>query len=78
VLKRAEQALTNASAAQLHALCAGGLWMGRPALTYTLLARPGDVRSLAYRFLLARGQALCAGSGFRVEERARNVSPCGT
>jgi len=72
VLKRAEQSLANASAAQLHALCAGGLWMGRPALTYHAAGRGLALSDpLAYRFLLARGQALCAGRAFEVEERAR-------
>jgi hypothetical protein len=72
LLKRAEQHLANASAAQLHALCAGGLWMGCPALTYRAsgyglaLSDP-----LAYRFLLARGQALCAARAFEAQERAR-------
>jgi hypothetical protein len=72
VLKRAEQALANASAAQLYALCAGGLWMGRPALTYHA-AGCGLALSdpLAYRFLLARGQALCASPAVDVQERAR-------
>jgi hypothetical protein len=72
VLKRAEQSLANASTAQLHALCAGGLWMGRPALTYHAAGRGLALSDpLAYRFLLARGQALCAGRAFEVEERAR-------
>jgi hypothetical protein len=72
VLKRAEQSLANASTAQLHALCAGGLWMGRPALTYHAAGRGLTLSDpLAYRFLLARGQALCAGRAFEVEERAR-------
>src|SRR5712691_10920107 len=72
VLKRAEQDLENASAAQLHALCAGGVWMGRPALTYRA-AGYGLALSdpLAYRFLLARGQALCAARVFEAQERAR-------
>jgi hypothetical protein len=72
VLKCAEQHLDSASAAQLHTLCAGGLWMGRPALTYHAAARGLALSDpLAYRFLLARGQALCAGRAFEVEERAR-------
>jgi hypothetical protein len=72
LLKRAEQHLENASAAQLHALCAGGLWMGRPVLTYRA-AGYGLALSdpLAYRFLLARGQALCAARAFEAQERAR-------
>jgi hypothetical protein len=72
MLKRAEQSLAHASAAQLHALCAGGLWMGRPALTYHA-AGCGLALSdpLAYRFLLARGQALCASRAFDGEDRAR-------
>jgi hypothetical protein len=72
VLKRAEQSLAHASAAQLHALCAGGLWMGRPALTYHAAGRGLALSDpLAYRFLLARGQALCACPAFDVQERAR-------
>jgi tetratricopeptide (TPR) repeat protein len=72
VLKRAEQHLEHASASQLHALCAGGLWMGRPSLTYSAAGRGLALSDpLAYRFLLARGQALCAGRAFEVEERAR-------
>jgi len=72
VLKRAEQSLANASAAQLHALCAGGVWMGRPALAYHAAGRGLAVSDpLAYRFLLARGQALCACPAFDVQERAR-------
>jgi hypothetical protein len=72
VLKRAEQSLENASAAQLYALCAGGVWMGRPALTYHAAGRGLALSDpLAYRFLLARGQALCAGRTLDGEERAR-------
>lgn len=72
VLKRAEQHLEHASAAQLHALCAGGLWMGRPALTYHAAGRGLALSDpLAYRFLLARGQALCASRALDGEDRAR-------
>ena len=72
VLKRAEQHLEHASAAQLHALCAGGLWMGRPALTYHAAGHGLALSdSLAYRFLLARGQALCACLAPNAQERAR-------
>src|SRR6266568_343081 len=72
VLKRAEQSLVDASAAQLHALCAGGVWMGRPALAYHAAGRGLALSDpLAYRFLLARGQALCACPAFDVQERAR-------
>jgi hypothetical protein len=72
VLKRAEQHLEHASAAQLHALCAGGLWMGRPALTYHAAGRGLALSDpLAYRFLLARGQALCASRSADGEDRAR-------
>jgi hypothetical protein len=72
VLKRAEHHLDKASAAQLHALCAGGLWMGHPALTYHAAGRGLALSDpLAYRFLLARGQALCACPAFDVQERAR-------
>src|SRR5262245_2099022 len=72
LLKRAEQSLANASAAQLHALCAGGVWMGRPSLTYHAAGRGLALSDpLAYRFLLARGQALCACPAFDAQERAR-------
>jgi hypothetical protein len=72
VLKRAEQHLEHASAAQLHALCAGGLWMGRPALAYHAAGRGLALSDpLAYRFLLARGQALCASRAADGEDRAR-------
>ncbi len=72
VLKRAEQDLENASAAQLHALCAGGVWMGRPALTYRAAGHGLALSDpLAYRFLLARGQALCACGALNAQERAR-------
>jgi hypothetical protein len=73
VLKRAEQHLDNASAAQLHALCAGGLWMGRPALAYHAAGRGLALSDpLAYRFLLARGQALSASRAVDGEDRARD------
>jgi len=72
VLKRAEQHLEHASVAQLHALCAGGLWMGRPALTYHAAGRGLALSDpLAYRFLLARGQALSASRAADGEDRAR-------
>jgi hypothetical protein len=72
VLKRAEQHLEHASAAQLHALCAGGLWMGRPTLTYHAAGRGLALfDALAYRFLLARGQALSASRAADGEDRAR-------
>jgi hypothetical protein len=72
LLKRVEQHLHSASAAQLHALCAGGLRMGRPALTYRA-AGLGLERNdpLAYRFLLARGQVLSACWAQDAQERAR-------
>jgi hypothetical protein len=72
VLKRAEQSFAQASAAQLHALCAGGLWMGRPALTYHAAGRGLALSDpLVYRFLLARGQALSASRAADGEDRAR-------
>src|SRR4029434_4173906 len=53
VLKRAEQHLEHASRGQLHPLCAGGLWMGRPALAYHTAGRGLALSDpLAYRFLL--------------------------
>jgi hypothetical protein len=72
MLTRAEQHLEHASAAQLHALCAGGVWLGHPALTYHAAGRGLALSDpLAYRFLLARGQALCASRALESEERAR-------
>jgi hypothetical protein len=72
VLKRAEQSLAHASAAQLHALCAGGLWMNRPSLAYHAAGRGLALSDpLAYRFLLARGQALCVSRAADGEDRAR-------
>src|SRR4029453_8962153 len=54
------------------ALCAGGVWMGLPALTYHAAGRGLALSDpLAYRFLLARGQALCASRALESEERAR-------
>ena len=50
----------------------GGLWIGNPALTYAAssygLAQDG---SLLHRFLLVRGQALKAATGFEAQERAQ-------
>jgi hypothetical protein len=59
LLTQVEQALGNASAAQLYALCRGGMALGRPALTY-LAAGQGLMQDspLMHRFLLARGQVL--------------------
>jgi hypothetical protein len=72
LLKRVEQHLDHASAAQLHALCAGGLRLGRPALTYHAAGRGLALSDpLAYRFLLARGQAVSASLAADGEERAR-------
>src|SRR5262249_848806 len=72
VLKPVRQHPEHASAAQLHALCAGGVWMGRPALAYHAAGRGLALSDpLAYRFLLARGQALCAGRTLDGEDRAR-------
>lgn len=70
--KQVEQHMKQASAAQLHALCAGGLWMHRPALTYRAAGQGLALHDpLAYRFLLARGRALAMCLGFDVQERAR-------
>ena len=72
MLKHAEQHLEHASAAQLHALCAGGLWLGRPALAYHAAGRGLALSDpLAYRFLLARGQALSVSRAADGEDRAR-------
>ena len=64
--------IADLTATQLHALCAGGLWMGRPALTYHAAGRGLALNDpLHYRFLLARGQALSACHALNVQERAR-------
>jgi len=72
LLAQGEKDLENASVAQLHSLCSGGLMLGRPALTYVAsgqgLAQDGP---LLYRFLLARGQALRTGWGQSEHDRAR-------
>ncbi len=72
LLKRVEHHLHSASAAQLHALCAGGLRMGRPVLTYRAAGLGLELHdAMAYRFLLARGQALSAWVAQDAQERAR-------
>lgn len=72
LLAQVEKRLNTAKVAQLHALCMGGLWIGKPALTYAAsnygLAQDG---ALQHRFLLVRGQALQAAAGFEAQERAR-------
>lgn len=72
LLAQVEKDLGSAAAAQLHSLCAGGLWLGRSALTYAAagqgLAHDGP---LVYRFLLTRGQALSTCWGPHEQERAR-------
>jgi hypothetical protein len=71
-LKQAEKGLGKATLAQLLSLCAGGLWIGHPALTYRAagqgLTQGGP---LVHRFLLARGQALGASWGPQEQQRAR-------
>jgi hypothetical protein len=72
LLAQVEKNLEDASPAQLHSLCAGGLRMGWPTLTYAAsgqgLAQGGP---LVYRFLLARGQVLCTCGRPHEQERAR-------
>lgn len=72
LLAQVEKSLATASVAQLHSLCAGGLWIGQPALTYAAsghgLAQDG---ALLHRFLLGRGQSLQAATMPRERERAR-------
>ncbi len=72
VLTLIEKNLRHASLTQLHALCQGGLLMGRPALTY-LAAGQGLTQEgpLQHRFLLARGQTLVGAYGFQQQTRAR-------
>ena len=71
LLARVERELGGASPADLHSLCVGGLYMGRPALTYAAsgegLATDGP---LLHRFLLARGRALSAAASRRDRDRA--------
>ena len=71
LLARVEHDLSGASPADLHSLCVGGLYMGRPALTYAAsgegLASDGP---LLHRFLLARGRALAAAASRRDRDRA--------
>lgn len=70
--KQVEQHLKSASAAQLHALCTGALWLQRPALAYRAAGQGLALHDpLAYRFLLARGRALGLSYDFNVAERAR-------
>jgi hypothetical protein len=70
--KQVEPHLQQASAAQLHSLCAGGLWMQRPALTYRASGYGLALHDpLAYRFLLARGRALSTALHHDAPERAR-------
>lgn len=72
LLAQVEKDLTSATAVQLHSLCIGGLWLGRPALTYAASGR-GLTQDgpLVHRFLLARGQALRTAMTQREQERAR-------
>ena len=72
-VSQVEKNLDDASVAQLHALCQGGLALGRPALTY--IAAGHGLRHPEphlHRFLLARGRSL-GGSLTRTHQtRARN------
>jgi hypothetical protein len=72
LLAQVAKGLNSASVTQLHALCMGGLWMGKPALAYAAsgygLAQDGP---LLHRFLLARGRALQAATGLEAQERAQ-------
>jgi hypothetical protein len=71
--KQLEQHLAQASAAQLHALCAGALWLERPALTYRASGQGLALNDpLVYRFLLARGRVLGMCLGMDIQERARD------
>jgi hypothetical protein len=72
LLTQVEKSLNTATLAQLHALCMGGLWIGKPALTYAASSYGlAQNEALMHRFLLARGQALQAATGFEARERAR-------
>lgn len=72
LLTQVEKDLASASVAQLHSLCAGGLRLGRPTLTYAAsgqgLAHDGP---LVHRFLLTRGQVLSTCWAPQEQERAR-------
>jgi len=67
-----EKSVGGAAGDRLHSLCACGLAMGRPALTYVASGRGlADDGPLLHRFLLARGRALRAARSQRDRERAR-------
>jgi hypothetical protein len=72
LLAQVEKGLSTASAAQLHALCMGGLWIDKPALTYAASGYGlAQNDGLMHRFLLARGRALQAATGLEAQERAQ-------
>jgi hypothetical protein len=67
-----EGSVSRASAAQLHSLCLGGLWLPRPSLTYVASGQGLAVGGpLLHRFLLARGRVLGTAIGWEERERAR-------
>jgi hypothetical protein len=67
-----EKGCGGASVAQLHSLCACGLTMARPAVTYVASGRGlADDGPLLHRFLLARGRALRTASSAADRDRGR-------
>lgn len=69
---RLEKGVGGATVSQLHSLCACGLAMGRPALTYVASGRGlANDGPLLHRFLLARGRALQAARSEGDRGRAR-------
>ena len=72
LLTQVQKDLNDASPTQLYSLCLGGQVLGRSALAYAAagqgLAQGGP---LMYRFVLARGQALCMCWGPAEQDRAR-------
>ncbi len=67
-----EKGCGGASVAQLHSLCACGLTMARPAVTYVASGRGlADDGPLLHRFLLARGRALRGARSAPDRDRAR-------
>lgn len=72
-VSQVEKNLDRASVAQLHALCYGGLAIGRPALTYIAAGHGLDSPEPHLRhFLLTRGQSLSGSLAQPHQSRARN------
>jgi hypothetical protein len=71
LFRQIEAGLSGAPAAELLSLCACGLKLGRPGLTYVAAGRGlADEGPLFHRFLLARGRALSLAGGEWERQRA--------